>query len=239
DTIDVIAFAPHPDDAELYCAGTLALLKKEGKSIGIADITRGELSTRGSLVTRETEVREASRILDLDLRLNLDIPDGNIENSLENRTRVVAVIRRYRPRLVLLPYYVDRHPDHVHASALVQESLFYSGLEKFADKNFGTPYRPLRALYYMLAEDFSPQFIIDVSETFDKRLEAIRAYRSQFSTPGHEDNVDIEPETYVSRPDFVESIIARARRLGFLAGGKYGEGFRAVQPLVLRAACLL
>ena len=242
DAIDVLAFAPHPDDAELYCAGTLALMKREGKTIGIVDITRGELSTRGSRETRETEIQKASRILDLDLRLNLDIPDGNIERSLENRKRVVAVIRRYRPRLVLLPYPVDRHPDHEHASALLRECLFYSGLKKFADDDSDTPltpYRPLRALYYMLAEDFSPQFIVDVSATFDKRLEAIRAYNSQFTMPGDENVVNTEPATYVSRPEFIESIIARARRLGFLAGGKYGEGFRAVVPFVLRAGCLL
>lgn len=222
--IDILAFAPHPDDAEIYCAGTLALAKRNGKTIGIIDLTRGELSSRGTLSTRALETEAASKILQLDVRENLDIPDGGIENTAEHRRRIIECIRRNRPRTVLIPYHLDRHPDHVHASILVRESLFYAGLPKISAANGSDEleaHRPLKAFYYMLAHTFEPTFILDVSDTFDIRIAAAKAFTTQFNS-----TVSLHgPVTFVSRPDFIEFVTARARQLGFAIGATYGEGF--------------
>ncbi len=235
DYLDMLAFAPHPDDAELYCAGTLLLHKRANKRIGITDLTRGELSTRGTTDSRREETAEATRILDLDHRGNLGIPDGNVANTPENRLSIVHEIRRYRPRVVLLPWHTDRHPDHEHASALVREALFASGLRRVEtlddDGAQQEAYRPARAYYYMLAEDFTPGFIVDISAVFETKLAAIRAYRTQFHTGEPSD----DPRTYISTPEFLESLIGRSQRLGFHVGGKYGEGFFPLQPLRFNA----
>ncbi len=234
--LDMLAFSPHPDDAELYCAGTLLLRRREGHRVGITDLTRGELSTRGTAESRAAETAEATRILGLDHRGNLGMPDGDVANTPENRLAIVREIRRWRPRTVLLPWHIDRHPDHEHASVLVREALFASGLrrvESFDDS--GTrqeEYRPARAYYYMLSEDFTPGFIVDISDVFDTKLAAIHAYRTQFHTGTSADG----PQTYISTPEFLESLIGRSMRLGFHVGGKYGEGFIPLQPLRLEAA---
>lgn len=233
--LDMLAFSPHPDDAELYCSGTLLLLKREGKRVGITDLTRGELSTRGTSESRMAETADATRILGLDHRGNLGIPDGNLANTPENRLAIVRELRHWRPRTVLLPWHTDRHPDHEHASVLVREALFASGLRRVESRgDDGTAqeaYRPQRAYYYMLSEDFTPGFVVDVSTVFDTKLAAIHAYRSQFHTP---DAVE-GPQTFISTPEFLHSLIGRAQRLGFHVGGKYGEGFQPLQPLRFEA----
>lgn len=230
--IDILAFAPHPDDVEIHCSGTLARLKRAGRSIGIVDLTRGELSTRGDLETRARESAEATRILALDYRANLDIPDGDIEQSAENRRRVIRVLRETRPRTVLLPYHTDRHPDHENASRLLRACLFLSGLRKIALADEGTglaPHRPARAFHYMMAHTFTPSFIVDVSETFEIRLAAIRAYRSQIDPSYHNG----EHQTILSSDDFLPYIIGRAKTLGFHIGAAYGEGFETIAPLAM------
>lgn len=228
--IDALAFSPHPDDVELYCSGTLARMKREGTSIGIIDITRGELSSRGTLETREKETQRASEILQLDVRENLGIPDGNIEINPTNRNRVIEVLRRLKPTTVFLPYHEDRHPDHEHASRLVREAIFYSGLNKIIiDSDTGElrPYRPKKYFYYMLASSFIPSFVVDVTETFATRLETIKAYSTQFNSPSSSDS----PHTFVSSPEFMEFIVARARQLGFSIGAMYGEGFKNIEMI--------
>jgi bacillithiol biosynthesis deacetylase BshB1 len=237
--LDVLAFSPHPDDAELYCAGTLLLHKREGRRVGITDLTRGELSTRGTPETRAAETDEATRLLGLDHRGNLDIPDGGIDNTAEQRLTVVRELRRLRPRIVLLPWHTDRHPDHEHASVLVREALFASGLRRIesvdAQGRQQEPHRPVRAYYYMLSEDFMPDFIVDISAVFDAKLAAIRAYRSQFHTGGAATD---GPRTYISTPEFLQSLIGRSQRLGFHVGGDYGEGFAGLQPLRLEVSAM-
>jgi bacillithiol biosynthesis deacetylase BshB1 len=237
--VDVLAFSPHPDDVELYCSGTLLMLQKRGHRIGIVDLTRGELSTRGTPESRAAETAEASRILGLDYRGNLALPDGNIESTLESRLALVREIRRLRPRTVLLPYTRDRHPDHEHASVLVREALFASGLRKIetTDKagNFQSAHRPEQSYYYMLTHEFDPYFIVDISSVFDTKLAAIRAYASQFGLAGMPD----EPETYISRPEFLQSLIGRSQRLGFYVGGTHAEGFIPLQPQRFEAEWML
>jgi N-acetylglucosamine malate deacetylase 1 len=236
--VDILAFSPHPDDAELYCSGTLLACTRLGRRIGIADLTRGECSTRGTLASRARETAAASRVLALDARVNLAIPDGNIANTPANRLKVIRAIRALRPSTILLPYPLDRHPDHGNASTLVREALFQSGLAKVRTVQEGKaqrPHRPAKAFYYMLAHDFVPQFVVDVSAEQDRKLEAIRCYATQFHTGA---DAGEGPHTYVSSPDFLEALIARSRRLGFLIGGAFGEGFEALQTLGVSANAL-
>ncbi len=235
--IDLLAFAPHPDDAELYCAGILLAAKAAGKTTAIADLTQGELSTRGNPALRRQETEEASRILNLDARINLGIPDGDIADTPENRWKVIETIRTYAPGTVLLPYPHDRHPDHEHGSRLVKDALFYSGVGKV--QGGGThlePYRPRRAYYYMLTNDFAPDLLVDISGYMEQKRAAIAAYRSQFHTPGATDD---EPQTYISSQGFMESLEARSRRYGFLAGGDYAEGLKLISPLSIAGEKLM
>ncbi|MBR9975608.1 MAG: bacillithiol biosynthesis deacetylase BshB1 [Bacteroidetes bacterium] len=238
EALDMLAFAPHPDDAELYCGGTLLLNARAGRRTGIVDLTRGELSTRGDLATREVETAEATRLLGLACRENLGLPDGDIANTLDHRITVVRVVRRWRPAVVLLPWPRDRHPDHEHASLLVREALFAAGLrriETFGDDGVAQEaFRPSRTYYYMLTEDFTPAFTVDIGAVFDDKLAAIRAYRTQFHTGEPSEG----PQTYISTPDFLESLIARSRRLGFHIGATHGEGFIPLQMLKIDAVMM-
>jgi N-acetylglucosamine malate deacetylase 1 len=237
-TVDILAFAPHPDDAEIFCAGTLLTCARAGLRIGIADLTRGELSTRGDPGTRAAETDAATRILALDARLNCDLPDGFVASTPEQRLAVIRVLRALRPRTVLLPWREDRHPDHANAHTLVREAIFLSGLVKIETVHDGTPqqpHRPVRAYAYMMHTDFAPEVIVDVSGVFETKLEAIRAYGTQV----HARTSGEGPRTHISSPDFLEALIARARRLGFLAGVRYGEGLQPLQPQVLDGQALV
>ena len=236
---DALVFSPHPDDAELYCGGTILSLLASGHTVGVVDVTRGELSTRGTLRTRAAETRNASRALGLSVRENLAIADGNVENSPANRLRVIRVLRRYRPVTVLLPYPADRHPDHGNTSMLVREAAFQSGLAKVASVDRGKAqgaFRPPRLFYYMMTDDFQPTLIVDISAVFERKMEAIRCYRSQFHT---EAGTTKGPDTYISTPDFMDSLAARSRRLGFLIAAQYGEGFVPVQAFGIDASALI
>lgn len=240
--LDMLAFAPHPDDAELYCGGTLLLCARDGGRVGIIDLTRAELSTRGTPERRAAETAEATRILGLAYRGNMDFPDGDISNTAGHRMALIREIRRLRPRVVLLPWHSDRHPDHEHASVVVREALFAGGLRRIAtDDDAGDAqeaFRPARAYYFMLTEDFTPAFIVDISTVFERKLAAINAYGSQFHSGGTQtqsEEMEKGAETYISDPSFLPSLTGRARRLGFHIGGEYGEGFIPLQPLRLRA----
>jgi bacillithiol biosynthesis deacetylase BshB1 len=218
DRIDILAFGAHPDDVELGCGGSLFKLKKLGYHTGIIDLTEGEMGSRGSVKKRYQESSRAAEILEVDLRKNLKIPDGNIKNNPPNRNKIIREIRQYRPLLVFAPYGKDRHPDHIHSYQLITEACFYSGLRKMLPGI--PPHRPYRVIHYMAKYEFSPSFIIDISSEFPKKIAALQAYESQFYNPEWP-----EQQTFISSQWFMESIEFRARHFGWMAGVKYGEPF--------------
>ncbi|MEW6510712.1 MAG: bacillithiol biosynthesis deacetylase BshB1 [Bacteroidota bacterium] len=222
-TLDVLAVGAHPDDIELSCGGTIIKLVKQGRKVGILDLTEGELGTRGNRVVRRREAARAASIMGVALRENLRLPDGNIENHLDNRLKVVRVIRSLRPQILLFPYSVDRHPDHEHAHVLCREAWFVSGLEKVVTRLNGRrqdPYRPRAYYHFMQWYEFSPSFIVDVTAEYEQRLEAVRAYRSQFYDPESK-----ERETILSSPEFMEMLRTRLEYYGDRIGSRYGEPF--------------
>lgn len=227
--IDVLAFGAHPDDIELSCGGTIAKLVSEGRKVAIADLTEGELGTRGDREIRTREAEKAANILGVVTRRNLAIPDGNIEQSQENLNRVITLIRELRPKILLIPPPHERHPDHEHAHMLCKEAWFYSGLAKTTTKFEGRvqkPYRPDNYFMFMQRYEFVPSFIVDISGFFEKRMKSIRAHRSQFFNPASHD-----PETLLSKPNFLEFIETRAKYYGNLIGVQYGEPF--LSPVVI------
>ncbi len=226
EAVDVLAFGAHPDDVELGCGGTLARLVQQGYRIGIVDLTEGEMASRGTVAERKKEAAKAARILQARWRHNAGFPDGHIQNSRENQIKLIQIVRQCRPSLVFLPYPSDRHPDHVHASELVKEACFYAGLGKMAPG--ADPHRPRRLVFYPMTYQFTPSFIVDVSESFQTKVDALKAYRSQFFNPNWPG-----PETFVSSQWFMEAVEFRARHYGWLAGVKYGEPFWVREPLAL------
>ena len=216
--IDALAFGAHPDDIELSCSGLLLKLKKQGYSVGIVDLTRGELGTRGSAEIRAAEAKEASHILDLNIRENALLNDGNITIDDSSKKVVIEIIRKYRPKVVFCPYWDDRHPDHVATSKLVDISFFYSGLSKIATEH--AHYRPESLIYYFQHTVVQPTFIVDISDEFETKLKAIKAFKSQFY-----EKESSEPQTYISRPEFLESVTNKAKYFGFQIGVDYGEPF--------------
>lgn len=216
--LDILAFSAHPDDAELSCGGVIIKMAKAGYKIGIIDLTQAELSTRGTVDLREKEADKASALLNLSVRENLKIPDGQIDNSLSNRLKVIESIRKYQPEILLAPYFEDRHPDHIHASTLISESNFYSGLSKL-EIDFRS-YRAKNIIYYYQHMVDKPSFVVDITEEFDAKMKAVKAYTSQFYNPDSD-----EPETYISNEQFIESLRNRAEYYGYQIGVKYGEPF--------------
>lgn len=221
--LDILAFGAHPDDIELSCAGLLLVEKANGKKIGAVDLTEGELGSRGSIETRYEESSNASKILDLDARENLKLEDGFFRNDKETQIKIITTIRKYRPEIVLCNAFDDRHPDHGRASQLVSDSCFLSGLVKIQTEENNTPqqvWRPKYVFHYIQDRYIDPDFIVDISSVFDKKLESIRAYKTQFYNP------DLEgPETYISKPQFLEQLIGSNQVFGKKIGVAYGEGF--------------
>jgi bacillithiol biosynthesis deacetylase BshB1 len=244
--IDVLAIAAHPDDVELSCAGTLLMAKQHGKRIGIVDLTRGELSTRGTPELRARETDESTRILGLDVRRNLGMPDGNIELSRTNLEKLITVIRELRPTVILCPHKEERHPDHEAASELTHRAFFYGGLAKTEtsfEGNAQAPHRPLLLLQYMQTYTFQPTIILDVSPVFEQRMKAVEAYQSQFARPKnvssrvgteHELDSDRGPQTFLTQTNFFDWIRARASAYGMIIGAEYGEPFWSHEPLGTR-----
>ncbi len=221
--LDVLVIGAHPDDVELSCGGTVAKLVRQGHSVGLVDLTEGEMGTRGSREIRAAEAAEAGRILGIASRDTLRIPDAGIENTRENILALVRLIRQHRPDVLLIPHSVDRHPDHEHAHILAREAWFYAGLRKIETEFGGKPqeaHRPRSYYHFMQWFEFPPSFIVDISETFDVRIEAMRAFRSQFYDPS-----STEPGTILSTPEFLELIRTRAEYYGDKIGVKYGEAF--------------
>lgn len=227
--LDVLALAAHPDDVELNAGGTLCLLSRQGHRVGIVDMTKGELGSRGSPEGRMQEAEAAGRVLGLTVRENLAIPDGNIANTPDNRLKVIRVLRRYRPHIVLTHPLECRHPDHTRAARLTLEACYYSGLRKIeVTETDGTPrdpWRPHHILHYSEVLPFVPSFVVDVTETWDTRMRAMQEFRSQFFNPGYRPKQN-EPDTFVSNPDFFAWIEARARAYGYPIGATYGEPFQ-------------
>jgi len=226
-TVDVLAFGAHPDDIELTCAGTVIKLARAGYRAGAVALTAGELGSRGSVETRREEFAEAARVMEVCFHDVLGLPDGNLRPDREQKTRVIRVIRRLRPRTVLAPYWEDRHPDHANAGRLIGEAAFLAGLKKI-DTN-QPEHRPIRVLYYASRYEFEPSFVVDVTDTHESKLRAIRAYRSQFHHSEKGQFGDVE--TNISHPGFLEAVVARARQYGAYIGTAFGEPFLVREPL--------
>jgi len=221
--LDILALAAHPDDAEISCGGTIARHVSLGFKVGVVDLTRGELGTRGTAAIRDQEAADSSKILGLSVRENLGLRDGFFKNSEEDQLKVVKAIRKYQPEIVLTNAIYDRHPDHGRASDLVYESCFLSGLTKVETQENGKPqvaWRPKSVYYFIQSQYIQPDFVVDVSDFWEKKLESLRAYRSQFYDPQSK-----EPETFISNPGFLKLIEARGHEMGYAIGAKYGEGY--------------
>ena len=216
--LDILAFGAHPDDVELFVGGTLAKMAACGYSTGIVDMTRGELGSRGTATRRAREAKEAARILGVKVRENLGLPDGEVTVDARSRLKVIHVLRKYRPLLVLAHYWDDRHPDHISTSRLVADAAHHSGLAKISTGQ--DRFRPKAVLYFKLPPQVLPDFIVDVSEVAGQRLKAIQAYRSQLFNASSR-----EPATYLSHPDFLAHVENVSAYYGSLIGKSKGEGF--------------
>jgi len=216
-SVDILAIAAHRDDVEQTCGGTLLKMASLGHSTGILDLTQGELGTRGTAEDRKREAEAAAKILEVSWRQALDIPDGRVENTWENRLKVARVIREQRPRLVILPYWKGRHPDHYTCSTLGYEACFLAGLAKLARE--GKPHRPFKIVYATLYYDIRPTFVVDISEHFEARLESVYAYKSQF-TDQEAGRGDFPPQAEIR-----ERVAAMASYYGMLVGVRYAEPF--------------
>ena len=223
--LDLLAFGVHPDDIELSCAGTLLVEKNNGKKVGIVDLTRGELGTRGTAETREEEATNSARILDVDVRENLDMRDAFFRNDEENQRKIITVLRKYQPEIVLCNATEDRHPDHGRSAKLVSDSCFLSALRKIetVDGNEKQEiWKPKYVFNYIQDQYIAPDFVVDISNVIEKKLEAIRAFKTQFFTGS---NNDEEPQTYISTPEFLESVVNHSKMFGKMIGVKHAEGF--------------
>jgi N-acetylglucosamine malate deacetylase 1 len=231
-SLDILAIAAHRDDVEQTCGGTLLKAAHRGQRTGILDLTRGELGTRGTAEDRERESNDAAKILGVSWRRALDIPDGRVENTWENRLKVARVIRETRPRVVILPYWKGRHPDHYTASILGYEACFLAGLAKLGTSNQGSgastgkhevsalsPHRPFKIIYATLYYDIRPTFVVDISEQFESKFASILAYKSQFSD--QEAGKDLFP----AQQEIRARVDAMARFYGMLGGVTHGEPF--------------
>ena len=228
--LDILVLSVHPDDAELGCAGTILKHIAAGKKVGIVDLTRGELGTRGSAEIRDQEAADAAKILGLAVRENLAIPDGFFENTKEYQLKVIAAIRKFQPEIVITNAYHDRHPDHGRANQLVESSAFLSGLRKIETYNEGElqkEWRPNLVLHFIQDNYIRPDILVDVTDYWDKKVASIHAYGSQFFNPNWEN----EPQTYISTPDFIQVVEARAREFGKSIQVKYAEGFTSKKIL--------
>jgi len=221
--LDLLAFGVHPDDVELGCSGTILACVAAGKKVGIVDLTRGELGTRGSAEIRKEEAEAASKVLLATVRENLEMADGFFQNDERHQRRVIEVIRKYRPEIILCNAIEDRHPDHGRSAQLVEDAAFLSGLRKIETTVEGEKqeaWRPKYVFHYLQDRFLQPDFIFDVSNFFDKKLESILCYKTQFFNPNHN-----EPETYISSQAFFEGVKARAMMLGKRIGVQFAEGY--------------
>jgi bacillithiol biosynthesis deacetylase BshB1 len=224
--LDVLAFSAHPDDIELAAAGTLIKLTKQGYSVGIADMTRGELGTRGTREIRQKEAQEAAKLAGAKVRECLDIPDGGVRVSIENIMKAVRLLRKYRPAIVFNHYWRARHPDHMETSKIVTEACYLSGLAKIETGQ--DRFRPKRILYHQILYDVIPSFLVDVRAENEQKWKVVKAHKSQFFNPKSKD-----PETILSDPYFLENVETRMKYLGSLIGVRHAEGFLTREPFAV------
>ncbi len=215
--LDILALAAHRDDVEQTCAGTLLKMAERGYRTGILDLTQGEMGTRGTAEDRTREAAEAARILKVSWRHALDIPDGRVENTWENRLKVASVLREQRPRVLILPYWEGRHPDHYTASILGYEAAFLSGLAKLPLE--GSAYRPFKIIYASLYRDVRPTFVVDITGQFETRFQALLAYKSQFT------DQEAGSGIFPAQKEIRARVESMARYYGMLGGVTYAEPF--------------
>lgn len=221
---DIAAFCAHPDDMELNCGGTLALSEKQGWRTGAVDFTRGELSTRGTPEDRQKEAAAASGVLGLSCRVNLDLPDGHLQDTDENRKQVVRVLRLMRPRVVIAPPLQDHHADHAAVGTILSHSVYLSGVAKYLPGL--EPWRPRALLHYLGSRPAIPAVVVDISSVFELRMEATRCYRSQFYQSDSS-----EAPTRISHPEFLQGIEGKARTFGAFIGVTFGEAYTTEEPV--------
>ncbi len=229
---DILAIGAHPDDVELGCGGTLAKLISEGKKVAVLDLTQGELGTRGTNITRAEEAANASKILGISARENLKMKDGFLQNSEEYQMQIVKMIRKFQPEIVFANSIDDRHPDHAKAAKLVSDACFLSGLIKIETKLDGEnqkTWRPKHIFHYIQWKHITPDFVVDISEFMEKKIEACLAYKTQFYDPDSK-----EPMTPIATKDFLDSLTYRAQDLGRLSGVEFAEGFTTEKLLAFK-----
>src|SRR6266704_619276 len=221
DEVDLLAIAAHRDDIELTCGGTLAKAVRAGHRVGILDLTQGEMGTRGDAATRAAEADRAAKTLGVPLRLNAEMPDAHLENNEASREQIVAIIRRTRPRVVILPYSVGRHPDHRIASELGRDACYLAGLAKYDPGKGGEAHRPYKLLYALAYREdpVKPTFVVDISDVFDAKMQAIKCYASQF------DGAKAAGEIFPTGQDLYELIRVQSAHYGSLIRRRYGEPF--------------
>ena len=214
---DILAIAAHRDDVEQTCGGTLLRMRSLGLRTAILDLTQGESGTRGTAEDRAREAAEAARILGVEWRSALDIPDGRLENTWENRIKIVRILRQVRPRVVILPYWQARHPDHANSATLGYEACFLSGLAKVETGD--PPHRPFKIIYASLYADVRPSFVVDITPFVEDRFRALLAYRSQYADQSQGSSL------FVPQEEIRERTFSMARHYGLLAGVRYAEPF--------------
>ena len=225
--LDILAFGAHPDDVELSCSGTILKNISFGKKVGIIDLTRGEMGTRGTPAIRSKEAEKAAKILGVAFRENLKMADGFFQNDKKHQLAVIQKIRQYRPDVVLAPALEDRHPDHGRAAKLIADACFLSGLIKIATKLKGKKqetWRPKGVYHYIQYRKLRPDFVIDISAFMSRKMEAIKAFGSQFFNPDSK-----EPATLISQPQFFDYVHKREEEYGEIINAKYGEGFNVME----------
>lgn len=234
--LDILAIGVHPDDVELGCSGTIINEIKLGKKVGILDLTQGELGTRGTIETRYSEAKAAASFMGVSVRENLKFRDGFFENDEEHKLKLISRIRKFQPEVILGNVLDDRHPDHGRAGHLIADAAYLSGLvkiETFDESGKAQDkWRPKIVLHYIQDWYHEPDLLIDISDVFEQRMKAVEAYSTQFfsSQGGHEG-----PQTYISTPDFLDSVIARARMLGKRLGVRYAEGFISQKKIGIKS----
>lgn len=228
--LDALAFGAHADDVEIGCSGTIIKLGSFGHKTGVISLTKGEMATRGTPEIRMKEFNLSAKIMGLSVHKMLDIPDGRIEKTWENKIKLIKEIRLYKPKIIFAPYWITRHPDHEQTSRLVRDSAYLSGLKKIDTDQ--KPFRPNKVIYYQSRFEFKPSFIVDISDFHQKKMNAILAYKSQFFNPNKAKD-EHGKETLISRPDFLDRIETRDKQYGIYIGVKYGEPFLIRETLKL------
>jgi N-acetylglucosamine malate deacetylase 1 len=231
--LDILAFGAHPDDVELGCGATIAKEISMGKTVGVVDLTRGELGTRGTAETRDIEAKNAAKILKVSVRENLKFSDGFFKNNEKHQLEVIKLIRKYKPEIVLCNAIRDRHTDHGKGSSLVSDACFLSGLIKIEtslDDKIQETWRPKLVYHYIQWANIEPDFVVDVSGFMGIKMDAIKAYQTQFYNPENK-----EPETPITSKNFLDSILYRAQDLGRLIGTNYAEGFTVERYLAVNS----